>query len=112
MSDKYPFEIRQEAIMKMKEGMRDTQISKILGISTKTLRRWRRDESLPLSSNKIPNEIIEEAIMKMKEGTTDTQISKMLGISTTTLRRIRKENAKTCKRIGFYGSGKNKRPYK
>ena len=27
-------------------------------------------------------------------------------------KRIRKENAKTCKRIGFYGSGKNKRPYK
>ena len=93
---KYSLEIYDEAIMQIKEGKTDTEISKILGISTKTLRFWRREEKLPSSgyddSKRIlSKEVTEESIMQIKEGKTDTEISKVLGISTATLRKIRKE---------------------
>ena len=93
---KYSLEIYNEAILQIREGKTDTEISKILGISTKTLRFWRRDENLPSSGydnskNILSKEVIEELIMQIKEGKTDTEINNLLGISTTTLRKIRKE---------------------
>ena len=71
----------------------DTDISKSTGISTTTLRTWRRNFALPPSpglSSGYSKEIKEEALRLMKQNQSNKKISDVLKISTTTIANWRK----------------------
>jgi transposase-like protein len=93
MAVNYSTEMKTRVKNMMLEGESDTDISKVTGISTNTLRIWRRNFALPPSpgpSSGYSKEVKKEAVELMKQNQTNKDISEMLNISTTTIANWRK----------------------
>jgi len=84
----------EEAIHMIKDGLTDTEISKILGITRDRLRKIRKNKNLPPSSGKkktYSNDEINDVIDLIREGSTITEISKITKIHNKKIREIRDE---------------------
>ena len=78
----------------MIDGKSDTEISKITGVTTNTLRIWRRNFALPPStghSTRYSQMDKEKSISLMRQDKSNAEISRLTGISTTTLANWRRE---------------------
>lgn len=72
---------REEAERLYKLGLPDTRIAAQVGVSTTTIRKWRKEHGLPVQVRRSVSEADIEALYK--EGLNDTEIASKLGISDT-----------------------------
>lgn len=75
----YPQELREKAILLLKQGLSKNKISKEMGISFTTIRRWTAGFDSPYSTN-YPREIKEKAIELAKKGLNRTEIARELHV--------------------------------
>lgn len=93
MARNYSEEIQNEVKNMMLSGKSDTEISKIISISTNTIRRWRKNFGFSPSSggnNKYTDDVKNRCYDLMKKDKTNKEISEIVGISTTTIAKWRK----------------------
>ena len=84
MAVKFSPEIKAEAIGLIRDGLTDTEISKSLGMSTKTLYLWRKENGLPASDGgpkPYTVDQINDVIDLIREGNTIGQISSTTGVN-------------------------------
>ena len=89
-------QLRAEGLRLLLQGLGTREVANRLGVTQRTVQRWRRDAGLgappgPLHSE-INTELVDEALRQIDEGKIDTEISSSLGIPTGTLRQIRDSN--------------------
>jgi len=88
--------LRDEGLQLLLEGLSGREVADRLGVTMRTIQRWRRDAGLSAPSgsphSEINPELVDEALRQIDEGKIDTEISSSLGIPTRTLRLIRDIN--------------------
>ncbi len=88
--------LRDVGLQLLLEGLRPREVADRLGVTMRTIQRWRKDAGLGASArnsnSKINPDLVDEALRQIDEGRIDTEISSSVGISTTTLRLIRDLN--------------------
>ena len=93
MPAKYSPEVKAEAIEQMKEGKNNTEISRTMGISTTTLRSWRKDANLPSSDGVVryTTEQLNDVIDLIREGNTIAEIRRQTGVQRKKIKQWREE---------------------
>ena len=88
--------LRDVGLQLLLEGLGPREVADRLGVTMRTIQRWRRDAGLSAPSESphsdINSELVDEALRQIDEGRIDTEISSTLGIPTRTLRLIRDIN--------------------
>ena len=88
--------LRDEGLQLLLEGLGGREVADRLGVTMRTIQRWRKDAGLGASArnsnSKINSDLVDEALRQIDEGRIDTEISLSVGVSTTTLRLIRDLN--------------------
>jgi len=90
---KYSPHIKAEAIEQMKGGKNNTEISKSMGISTDTLRSWRKEEGLSPSRGRqiYTIEQLNDVIDLIREGNTMAEISRQTSVNSVKIKQWREE---------------------
>jgi DNA-binding transcriptional MerR regulator len=98
MSGKYSRAVKEEALRLAREGKIDTEISSILGVSTTTLRNWRRKNNVPASDGDKKRlysvDQINEVIDLIREEVWIGQIQTQTGVNRRKIREIHNEERK------------------
>ena len=93
MPKKYSDEIRNEAISMAKEGEKDADISRILGVSTKFVYNLRKEHGLGTSPGKKQYDVerLNQVIDLIREGYPIGQISELTGVNNNRIRKLHAE---------------------
>jgi DNA-binding transcriptional MerR regulator len=98
MSGKYSRAVKEEALRLAREGKIDTEISSILGVSTTTLRNWRRKNNVPASDGDKKRlysvDQINDVIDLIREEVWIGQIQTQTGVNRRKIREIHNEERK------------------
>ena len=93
MPKKHSDEIRNEAISMAKEGEKDADISRILGVSTKFVYNLRKEHGLVTSPGKKEYDVeqLNQVIDLIREGYPIGQISELTGVNNNRIRKLHAE---------------------
>ena len=91
MPKKHPTELREEAVRLLKDGLENIEVCKILGISRRTISRWREEAGLPSSRGprrEYNVEQINEVIDMIREEFTIGEITARTGVTNVKIKQI------------------------
>ena len=91
MPKKHPPELREEALRLLKDGLQNSEVSYVLGISRRTISTWRKEAGLPASRGEKREYTIEQintVIDMIREGFTIGEITAHTGVNNVKIKEI------------------------